>query len=189
MGNQEPPANYLQTTSTKRSQPGPKHSGELFTGSPAELVDRLNKPASGRAEIPELQGREAKLMTGLFARMKSIYGHLWSSNWTDEAQLAVAKLDWLNAIRRGGFTEPEVAAALDYCASTVPKMPNLPVFISIARQSQYQVHRKRENDAGRKLIAATPEQVEQQRAVQAKEMDRYRAIGKEHLKGIKNIFV
>lgn len=127
-------------------------------------------------------------MTGVFARMKSIYGHLWSSNWTDANQLAIAKLDWLTALRREHFVLADVNAALDYCASQVPDMPNLPKFVAIARQEQYRLKRERQNASGHLLLAETEAQAEQRKALENKERDRYREIAKEGLANIKALF-
>lgn len=154
----------------------------------AELVERLNQPRHRNAKtIPRLEGKDAELMTGVFARMKSIYGHLWSSNFTDADQLAIAKLDWHRALHRGQFSLGEVNEALDWCATKVPDMPNLPRFIDIARQARQRLQRRKELAAGYLALPESPEQAAVRKAEDAREREHFRRIAEEGLKTIKNI--
>lgn len=137
----------------------PDRVGDLVGGSKSELVSRLNR-APTRGRVPKLEGDEAKLMTGVFTRMKSIYGHLWSSNFRDEDQLTIAKLDWLGAFKRHGFTLGDVNLALDHCADNVPDMPNLPTFVQIVSNCRELAKRREAAKRAGPALPMSPEQYE-----------------------------
>jgi hypothetical protein len=126
-------------------------------------------------------------MTGVFTRMKSIYNHLWSSNFKTEDQLKVAKIEWLKAFRIIRATPKEVEATLDYCATRNVKMPNLPEFIVILREVRRGT-RVRKADPGQLMIAETPEQATQREAHKAAEKEKYRQIAQQHMAGLKGMF-
>lgn len=72
-------------------------------------------------------------ITQVFSTMRSIYGHLWQSLHKNDAARQAAKWVWFNAFNDAGLTADQVKAALTYCKTEVPDMPNLPKLIAIAR--------------------------------------------------------
>jgi hypothetical protein len=149
-------------------------------------VARLaQRAAEERTTIPPLEGPEGRAMGAVFARMKSIYGHLWSSNFRDDNQLRLAQADWLHAFRSIKATPSEVNRALDYCATRVPDMPNLPRFMDILRAQQYAARREAERGAGVALLPETDEQrkAREEKARQEALSRRDEALG--HLRAIK----
>jgi len=152
------------------------------------VVGRLADAASPKAEIPKLPEQEASAMAGVWVRMKSIYGHLWSSNFKDESQVTLAQRDWLSAFRRKGYTTGDIGRALDYCADHVPDMPNLPAFLEIVKVCRMTGQRQREADSGMLYLPETTEQAEQRKAREATERQRYATVGLDRLKSIKAIF-
>lgn len=122
-------------TSTEPSQP----AGEIASKMTRQRLEELSRAGSTRPTIPAMAREDAQTMSAIFARMKSIYGHLWSSNFKDETQLRIAQSEWLAAIRRASLTRENVSRALDWMTTHQPDMPNLPGFIDICKmQRRYQ---------------------------------------------------
>jgi len=137
----------------------PRPAGDALAGDAREIVGRLAAQAAPADDtIPALPPAEGKAMQAVFARMKSIYGHLWSSNFRDERQLRIAQIDWLRAFRAAGVTTGHVNRALDWCAQHQADMPNLPRLVAIAKAQRYAAQREAEREAGVALLPETPEQ-------------------------------
>ncbi|MEM0953323.1 MAG: hypothetical protein AAGI24_04205 [Pseudomonadota bacterium] len=164
-----------------------------------DTVKRLSQgthPAKPDMQLPELDPESEKTIVGVFARMKSIYGHLWSSNWQSEAQLKIAQAEWLDAFKRSGLSRADVGAALNYL-SDKPRilddgrtwMPTLPEFIQLARQQAYRRRREREQ-AQRFASSVLPESDEQrERRLQreSEERRRFREIAQTGIQDLKTI--
>lgn len=67
-----------------------------------------------------------KIISQLFVRMGSMYGHLWTSRWPDQNTLAAAKSEWANAL--SCFSTDELSTAFRLCLKRFPKAPSLPEF-------------------------------------------------------------
>jgi len=159
----------LQTTSQPCSDSkGPyRAAADLLQGGPEALARRLQRSHQdeGGPRIGDISPEAQKLMTGVFIRMKSIYGHLWSSNFPDDRTLRIAQLEWCAAFQSQGFTDRDVGAALDHCRDSEPKMPNLPQFVGIAVH-----HRQKKRDRQRRERLGLPQiETEEQLAIRTAE--------------------
>lgn len=103
-------------------------------------------------------------MSVVWQRMKSIYGHLWTSQFKDHNQIRITQAEWLAAFNRSGFTQQDVSIALDFCATRVPDMPKLPQFIDVVRLARLERRRQREREDGHLCLPETQEQREQREA-------------------------
>jgi len=147
----------------------PRPIGDHLAGGAGELVGRMTGADSRR--LPDLPQAEDDAITAVFNRLASIYGHLWTSTYRTDDQRKLAKLDWLRAIRSAGLTRGHIQSALDYCAECVPRLPNLPEFLAIARDRREEAAREALRASERLALAEPPEDAKrrQEAAVAARE--------------------
>lgn len=73
-----------------------------------------------------------KTTARLFTRMNAIYGHLWSSRFASDEQLAAAQAEWARAL--GRYDLANIGAAIDRCRKHHPThAPTLGEFERIVR--------------------------------------------------------
>ena len=128
------------------------------------------------------------LISGVFARLKSIYGHLWSSNWRTDDQLKIAQIDWYKAISRQGLTLGDVNATLDYLADSQPDLPNLPRFLDTARNVRDLERRRKAAQDQPLALPESEAQAAAREAREAAERERYKNTGLEQVKAIQAVF-
>lgn len=112
-------------------------------------------------------------MAAVFTRMKSIYGHLWSSNFREESQLRLAQAEWIAAFRRASLSQGDVSKALDWLVTNKTDMPNLPAFMEVARMMKHQRIQSMPRALPKKK---TEEELEAEREIAYKEMTKIKAI-------------
>lgn len=111
-------------------------------------------------------------MAAVFTRMKSIYGHLWSSNFREESQLKLAQAEWIAAFRKSRVTQGDVSKALDWMVSSGADMPNLPRFMEVAKMMRNQ---RISSGPLRLPKQKTPEQQAQDRAYALEQIKKIRS--------------
>ncbi len=67
----------------------------------------------------------------IFARFMAIYGHKFKSCFETQDEIRIAKREW--ALSLGGYTEPELVAAIDYCKEHSAWMPTISEFLAVLR--------------------------------------------------------
>lgn len=126
-----------RTSSRTTSKTHTQSAGELAQSAP-DYIRQLSKNTTASSVVPDLAPEDAKTMAAVFTRMKSIYGHLWSSNFREESQLKLAQAEWIAAFRRARVTQGDVSKALDWMVSSGADMPNLPRFMEVAKMMRNQ---------------------------------------------------
>lgn len=79
-------------------------------------------------EVPQL---DVRLVSQLFVRMQSIYGHLWSSRFASAQMLEAAKIEWGVSLARHDVAA--VWRAVEACKGEFDKPPTLPEFLRLCR--------------------------------------------------------
>lgn len=159
-------------------------AGSLITdGDAASTLSRLTRPTAAR-DIPKLDPEQHKEITAIFTRLKSIYGHLWSSNFRSPEQLMLAQSEWIAAFRRNQVTRAEIHATLDWIADKRPNMPNLPEFIAHTREIRHRLKAAKRRDSGMLALPESEAQAEARKAEEAAERERYKAIGLSNVQAI-----
>jgi hypothetical protein len=182
----------LPTTSTKPSASRARAVSEIVSGENARaVINQIAQKAGSEAnrKLAELPPDQAKAITGVFSRMKNLYGHLWSSNFKTEDQATLAKIDWLRAFRQIGAQQGEVNRALDWCAEHQADMPNLPRFIQIIKYQREEDQRAARRESERAAIQAQleepPEHRKAREKAEAEAQQRRHAESLEHIARIK----
>ena len=83
----------------------------------------------------------ARFMGQVFATLSVIYGNFWKTQFKNRAASQAGKDAWFRAFEEAGLKAADVKAALDYCKTSVPDLPNLPQFIGIARDLKRPIRR------------------------------------------------
>lgn len=72
----------------------------------------------------------------IFSKFAAFYGHLWRSQFKDEAFLTFAKKEWQEAL--GEFSEAVIKKAVLNCRDFYQLPPNLPQMVQCCRQIKKQ---------------------------------------------------
>lgn len=75
-----------------------------------------------------------KVISQLFIRMQSNYGHLWTSRWPDNNTFTAAKAEWSNAL--SCFNTESLSIAIRLCLKRFPMPPSLPEFYLLCREQE-----------------------------------------------------
>lgn len=103
------------------------------------LANRAVQTSSTRpapTRLPDLKQRLPEQLTSqLFIRLRSIYGHRWTSLFTSAEQATAMKAEWSLAL--GGFTDQVIEKALESSAREyVDFPPTLPQFMALCRMHE-----------------------------------------------------
>lgn len=86
-----------------------------------------NQPTTTHSGRPNKEQFNGQLVDRLFVRFKSIWGHLWASQFKDEKSMLAAKREWALALRY--HSETDVNYMISQAKRDGERPPTLPRFM------------------------------------------------------------
>ena len=96
------------------------------------ISEAANAIEQGRISLPkdvQTPSLDLTLVSQLFIRMNSIYGHLWSSRFKTDRMLQAAKMEWGMSLAK--YSRDDLEFAIAQCKRVYQTPPSLPQFLML----------------------------------------------------------